>query len=175
MSIRLPGRTFTGPHERHPIGVLIIGIVLALGTVTGCSENGDPVTLFYDGHYDEALEIFRRKAASGDLDAMNFVGIHYYMGVGAKRDFVVAREWFEKAALGQNSSAQRNLGVMYLRGYGTEKDHSLAYGWLHRALRGGNPTAEKYLGFVGVLITPNESITARKRIAARINAVHRSK
>jgi len=154
---------------------LILGMVLALGAVAGCTESRAPVTLFNDGHYEEALEIFKRDATSGDLDATNFVGIHYYLGLGVKRDFAAAREWFETAALAQNNAAQRNLGVMYLRGYGVKKDHSLAYGWLHRAHRGGNVNAERYMGFVGTLISPNESITARKRIAARINADHRSK
>ena len=149
---------------------VVIIFVLLLGALVGCGDRDDPLALFHDGHYEAALNLFTRQAEAGDLSAANYVGVHYYLGLGVTRDFSKAAEWFETAALGQHASAQRNLGVMYLRGYGVDKDYSRAYGWFYHAYVGGNQNAEKYLGFTGDLVTPNRSMQARKSVADRIKA-----
>ena len=149
---------------------LTIPIVLLLSVLAGCSAGDDPLALFHEGHYEKAVKLFTSQADAGDLAAANYVGIHFYLGLGVQRDLSKATEWFETAALGQDANAQRNLGVMYLRGYGVEKDYSRAYGWFYHAYLGGNPHAEKYLGFTGDLVTPNRSMQARKQVADRIKA-----
>ena len=153
-----------------PMPATSIPIVLLLSVLAGCGASDDPIALFHEGHYAEALPLFTRQADAGDLTATNYVGIHYYLGLGVQRDLSKAAQWFQAAALGENANAQRNLGVMYLRGYGVEKDYSRAYGWFYHAYLGGNRHAEKYLGFTGDLVTPNRSMQARKRVADRIKA-----
>lgn len=147
-----------------------IPIMLFLSVLAGCRGSDDPRALFHQGRYQEALPLFIQQADAGDLVAANYVGIHYYMGLGVQRDLAQAVEQFKAAALGQNANAQRNLGVMYLRGYGVEKDYSRAYGWFYHAYLGGNQNAEKYLGFTGDLVTPNRSMQAHEQVADRIKA-----
>ncbi len=149
----------------------VVSIILTLGYfLTGCVGSDDPLERFRAGDYEASLKLFGPRADAGDPAARNFIGIHYYLGLGADRDFAAAAKWFEQAALAQNADAQRNLGVMYLRGFGVARDYGQAYGWLYHAYVGGNRTAERYLGFTADLITPNASMQARKRVGAQIKA-----
>ena len=138
--------------------------------VAACGGSEDPVLLFERGEYEDALRLFRERAADGDIVASNYVGMHYYMGVGIDRDFEEAARWFEKAALAEHPGAQRNLGVMYLRGLGVEQDNHQAYGWMYYAHEGGSPGANDYLQLLSDNITPNASNIAKKRIRALIDA-----
>ncbi len=149
---------------------VIIFAILIVSAIAACRGGDDPLASFHEGRYEAALKSFTRQAESGDLTAANYVGIHYYLGLGVTRDFAKAAAWFETAALGRHAGAQRNLGVMYLRGHGVDKDYSRAYGWFYHAYVGGSRNAEKYLGFTGDLVTPNRSMQAREQVADRIKA-----
>ena len=147
--------------------------VVTLAGLFSFAGQGDPVgtqALIRAGDYEDSLKLFGPRADAGDPAARNFIGIHYYLGLGTDRDLVAAAKWFEQAALAQNADAQRNLGVMYLRGFGVARDYGQAYGWLYHAYVGGNLTAERYLGFTADFITPNASMQARKRVGAQIKA-----
>lgn len=144
-------------------------VVLVLG-VSACGPDPDPSVLFEQGDYENALELFRARAATGDIIAINYIGMHYYLGVGVERNFPEAFKWFERAALAGHPGAQRNLGVMYLRGLGVPLDNHQAYGWLYHAREGGNSGANDYLRMIHDNVTPNAAGVARKRVGKRIAA-----
>ena len=138
--------------------------------VLGCSGDRDPVDLFHSGKYERAFTIFSDLAKEGDLQACNYLGTHYYLGVGVERDFVEAVRWFRVAALAEDPQGQRNLGVMYLRGLGVKKDFHQAYGWLYFAHEGGNVGAKEYLKLMSDNVTPNAGNVARRNVRRQIEA-----
>lgn len=136
--------------------------------LAGCAAERDPADLYLDGDYGAAFKSYSRLADTGNAAAINFVGIHYYLGAGVEKDHGEAFKWFERAALADDAHAQRNLGVMYLRGWGVPKDNALAYGWLYESLAAGNESAREYLRMASDYITPNQSMVAREAVAARL-------
>ena len=117
--------------------------------------------MFDRGQYGDAFKGFHQLADKGDANAQNYLGIHYFLGLGVPRDYVVAAKWFEQAALEKHADAQRNLGVMYLRGLGVEKDNIQAYGWFYQAQIHGNKEAAHYLKLMTDMVTPNQIVKAR--------------
>ena len=92
-------------------------VLIGLLIITGCGSK-DPIALFDEGNYEASFPLFSERATSGDNEALNYLGLHYYLGVGTERDFEKAVAAFRQAALGRYTDAQRNLGIMYLRGHG---------------------------------------------------------
>ncbi len=145
--------------------VCLLSVVLALAA---CGSGDDPYAAFRNGHYERAFKSFLRRADNGDSAAINFVGVHYYLGLGVPRDFAQAAVWFERAARAANADAQRNLGVLYLRGWGVPRDNVTAYAWLFQAVSQGNGRAREYLEMVEHQITPNQTMQARAWIADQL-------
>lgn len=145
--------------------LVLLGVLLILAA---CSNDRDPLGRFMAGDYQSSFKSFLQRADSGDSAAINFVGIHYYLGLGVERDFNVAAQWFERAARAANADAQRNLGVLYMRGWGVPRDNVTAYGWLFQATSQGNRRARTYLETVEHLITPNQTMQARRWIADQL-------
>ena len=144
-------------------------VLLATLVVCGCDDHHDARRQFLAGDYEHAFKSFSRLADTGDSAAINFVGIHYYLGLGVQRDLARAAQLFEQAALASNADAQRNLGVLYLRGWGVAKDNVHAYGWLSQAERDGNKRAREYLQLVETQITPNQIMQARVWVADQLH------
>lgn len=154
--------------KRFTLQICVAIVLLVCCGVSACGGDNDPVQLFKRGDYSAAFKIFRERADSGDLVACNYLGTHYYLGVGVERDFAQAVKWFQVAALAAQPEAQRNLGVMYLRGLGIKKDYHLAYGWMYYAHRGGNRGAKEYLNLMSDNVTPNASIVARRTVRQKL-------
>jgi len=150
------------------VAVAVVSLAALTLLVAGCGGPDDPAELFERGEYAESFRIFSERAATGDIIAVNYLGMHYYLGAGVARDFGEAARWFELAALGEHPGAQRNLGVMYLRGLGVKQDNHQAYGWLYYAREGGNAGAVDYLQLMSDSVTPNAAGVARKRVGKRI-------
>ncbi len=160
-------RAVAGPRW-WPMRLTVLALLGALLTLTACSRDQDPFGRFMAGDYQASFKSFLRRADNGDSAAINFVGIHYYLGLGVERDFNVAAQWFERAARAANADAQRNLGVLYMRGWGVPRDNVTAYGWLFQASSQGNRRARTYLETVEHLITPNQTMQARRWIADQL-------
>jgi len=141
----------------------VVLLVLAFAALCGC-DGGDPVAAYRAGDYKASLAAYSARAAEGDLDALNVVGIHYYLGLGTDRDYTRAAAAFEQAALGAHSQAQRNLGILYLHGYGVPQDNHRAYGWFFKAYDSGNPHVRPYIKFLADNVTPNAGQKARAQV-----------
>lgn len=146
-----------------------IAIYLALlGVLIACGKTQSPEDAFKSGNYESSFEQYRVLAEAGDSDAANYLGIHYYLGLGTAKDYPKANDWFLTAALHENADAMRNLGVMYMRGLGVSQNWGRAYGWLYHAVQRDHPTAEEYLGAVADYVTPNKSMQERAAVESLI-------
>jgi len=143
-------------------------VVIAAAMLSACAPAGEPHASFMAGDYAAAFKSFAQRADTGDPTASNFMGIHYYLGLGVERDLAQAANWFERAATAANSDAQRNLGMLYLRGLGVPRDNLRAYAWLYAAAQAGNQRARAYLESAEYLITPNQMIQARAWVTERL-------
>jgi len=134
-----------------------------LAVLFSCAEEVDPRLSFEKGDYTKAFPIWRVRAEQDDHEAQNFLGIHYLLGLGVKRDFSLAKKWYEKAAKNGHPDAQRNLGVMYESGHGLARDFENAYIWLYAAYRQGHPWAAATLQTLVTKLSPNNKIVLRKK------------
>ncbi|MEM7541551.1 MAG: tetratricopeptide repeat protein [Pseudomonadota bacterium] len=148
-----------------PIRVFLFLTALMLG----CSGDRDPRQLFVEGEFDRSFSAFEVLADKGDIEAANYLGMHYYLGFGTEKDFIKAAAWFHRAALLSQANAQQNLGVLYLRGWGVEQDLMRAYGWLFKSYQLGNQSALPYLQVMSDQITPNHTLKAREWVDEQIS------
>ncbi len=138
-------------------------ICCALLVLLSCGEEIDPKIAFQKGDYASALPIWKLRVEQNDLEAQNFLGIHYLLGLGVKRDFSQAKKWYERAAIAGHPDAQRNLGMMYESGRGLARDFEEAYIWLYAAYRQGHPRAAASLQSLVAKLSPNSKILLRKK------------
>ena len=136
-------------------------LLMGLAFLSACGSEQSPREAFRTGNYDHSFAQYLSLAEAGDSDAANFLGIHYYLGLGTQKNYDKANEWFLVSALDENADAMRNLGVMYMRGHGFQQDWGRAYGWLYHAVQRDHPTAEEYLGVTADYVTPNKSMQER--------------
>ncbi|MBK6660184.1 MAG: sel1 repeat family protein [Proteobacteria bacterium] len=164
----LPRLSASAEPRRATMLLGAISLLAVLSSLPACRDEQDAIGQFMAGDYRSSFKSFLRRADNGDSAAINFVGIHYYLGLGVERDFSAAAKWFERAARAANADAQRNLGVLYMRGWGVPRDNVTAYGWLFQATSQGNRRARMYLEAVEHSITPNQTMQARKWIADQL-------
>lgn len=141
-----------------------IFIYCSLLVLFSCAEDVDPRIAFEKGDYAKAFSIWKVRAEQqDDQEAQNFLGIHYLLGLGVRRNYGLAKKWYEKAAQSGHPDAQRNLGVMYESGHGMVRDFENAYIWLYAAHRQGHPRAAATLQSLVSKLSPNNKIILRKK------------
>ncbi|MGN0453011.1 MAG: tetratricopeptide repeat protein [Ruminococcus sp.] len=80
-------------------------------------EGGHPL------NYQKAFECFQQASDLGCTDAMNYLGLMYQDGLGARKNPREAINWFNKAIAGdRNLFALYNLGRSYYYGIGVEQN-----------------------------------------------------
>ena len=139
-----------------------IGYITVLLLLCACAEQSDPKAAFEQGEYKTSFRLWKEKAEEGDTSAQNYLGIHYYLGLGVHRDYSMAFKWYERAATAGDINAQRNLGLMYESGQGVALDYEKAFIWLYAAHRQGNKNANAPLGTLGNKLSPNNKMQLRK-------------
>jgi TPR repeat protein len=77
-------------------------------------------------------------AESGNVDAMNLLGVLYTTGTQVPRDTSMALYWFQKAIDGGSADAMDNLATMYLAGIGLSRDPVNALRWFQHSGARGN-------------------------------------
>jgi len=140
-------------------------VYFSLFFLFSCAEEVDPKVAFEKGDYASAFPIWKLRAEANDQEAQNFLGIHYMLSLGVKRDFALARKWYEMAATSGYPDAQRNLGLMYESGHGIPRDFEKAFIWLYAAHRQGHPRAGASLEALAAMtkLTPNNQIVLKKK------------
>ncbi|MDC0344691.1 hypothetical protein OAN22_00865 [Alphaproteobacteria bacterium] len=77
-------------------------------------------TLFSEGHYLEALDLFHGDEKSGFT--LNKIGKMFHFGVGVTQDFNKARSLYEASLECQYFPTAHHLGRLYLNGEGVSRD-----------------------------------------------------
>jgi TPR repeat protein len=139
--------------------LFFIIVVLLLGA---CAEQKDPKAAFDHGDFETSFRLWKVQAEAGDAHAQNYIGIHYYLGLGVPRNFSKALEWYGRAANVGDINAQHNLGLMYEAGQGVERDFEKAFVWLYAAHRQGNKNAAAALDTLINKLSPNNKMQLRK-------------
>ncbi len=132
---------------------------------TGCGSEKTAQQAFEAGDYATAYKLFRPLAEAGDLEAQSYLGVHYYLGLGVRRDWQQALQWYDKAAKRGEPRAQLNYGLMFQNGYGTDSDIGAAFMWYYASYRQGNATAKRYMNLLAAdnLLSPNQIDYAKVR------------
>ena len=131
----------------------------------GCGSDRSALQAFDAGDYVTSYKLFRPMAESGDRVAQNYLGVHFYLGLGVERDLSQALQWYEKAAKQGDPGAQLNYGLMFQNGYGTSPDMGAAFMWYYASYRQGNATAGRYMNSLADdnLLSPNQIDYAKLR------------
>ncbi len=88
------------------------------------------------------------KAKAGNTLAQCYLGLAYFAGDGAPKNYTKAIEWFRKAAEAGNGIGQHYLGEMYLYGQGVPVNYSEAAKWLLKASQNGIKSCCYELGYM---------------------------
>ena len=94
----------------------------------------------------DALTQVRQAAERGDAQAQYNLGVAYFKGKGAQKDYAEAAKWSLKAAEQGNAKAQYNMGVAYFHGDGVNKSYNEGVKWFRKAAENNNVKAQYYLG-----------------------------
>ena len=89
------------------------------------------------------MKWFIKATEQGHADAINNVGVAYYLGQGVPKNYTEALKWFQKAADQSYAGAQLNLGIMNYKGEGLPRDYVKAYVWVNLAAAQGQEDAVK--------------------------------
>ncbi len=115
------------------------------------------------GQTEQAIEIWRPLAKSGNADAQFGMAVIYNDAMGVPQDYIEANYWFLQAAEQGYAPAQYNLGNAYKHGTGMSPDPNMAVIWWRKAAEQGFGPAEYNIGtayIVGVGIPRDKSIGA---------------
>ncbi|MEO0542942.1 MAG: peptidoglycan-binding protein [Pseudomonadota bacterium] len=98
----------------------------------------------------DALAWYTKSAEDGYAPAQQRVGSLYEKGIGADRDFALAKSWYQLAADQGNSAAMHNLAVLYANGVDGQPELSQAVRWFEEAALLGVPDSQYNLGVMAV-------------------------
>ena len=77
-------------------------------------------------HYATAFRSFRPLAEEGNPEAQNNLGFLYQHGLGVKRNYSLALNWYTRSANQELAEAQHNLGMLNYLGHGVSQDFRIA-------------------------------------------------
>ena len=100
------------------------------------------------------------------MEAQNYLGVQYGLGLGVRKNYEEAFKWYEKAARAGMPDAQRNLGDMYHYGHGVPQDYYKAFIWYFAASQQGHETAKRSLEN----ITGKNQLTPNQQMHAKLEA-----
>lgn len=138
-------------------------LMLTTSQFTACEKTTDPHTAFRNGDYERSFQLWKSMAQTGDLEALNFLGMHYHLGFGVNRDIRKALELYQQSAQAGHAGAQNNLGMLYLSDKLGSPDFETAYVWLFAAYQQGNENARKGLDSIAGQLSPNRVQILKQR------------
>lgn len=114
----------------------------------------------------DVIEFYQYNSEAGDAASLLFLGQVFYLGIGGiKRDFGLARRYFEEASELGNDSATGYLGEMDFYGDGLEKpNYRSAFHRFRRAARSNSPVGLTGMGLMywrGIEVLPDQDEALR--------------
>ncbi|BEI90946.1 uncharacterized protein CcaverHIS019_0310160 [Cutaneotrichosporon cavernicola] len=88
----------------------------------------------------------RKELSDPAMVAASFLGRMYMRGEGVKKDFKLARLWYQRAADLGDRESHNGLGIMYRDGLGVKKDREKAFKFFQAAAGLDLPDAEINIG-----------------------------
>ena len=130
-------------NKNNSLLLVKVLLLFCINLLIGCELSNEPYQAFDKGDYETAYAGFYKMAKEDEnLEAINYLGVMYYLGYGRKRDVQAAHKWFEIAANKGFAGAQFNLGNIYANGEGVKQDPVKAYMWFYIANESGHEQAE---------------------------------
>lgn len=108
--------------------------------------NGDRCYSF--GDYETAVKYYERAISidGSNVRALSRLGSMYKRGLGVKRNYKTALDWYMKAAATGDGSAIFNVGSFFLAGQGVKRNYPEAMKWFELASEKGCADAEYQMG-----------------------------
>lgn len=108
--------------------------------------NGDRCYSF--GDYETAIKYYQRAVNldANNVRAISRIGMMYKRGIGVKRDYKKALDWYAKAAATGDANSIFNVGTFYLGGQGVKRDYNEAMKWFRLASEKGCADADYQMG-----------------------------
>ncbi len=97
---------------------------------------------------DVSLSEIESFAKGGNAKSQRTLGIMYYEGWDAQKDYKQAHYWLKKAARAGDTIAQRMTGITYFRGHGIKKDYKKAVYWFKKAQKSGDKISSNMLSII---------------------------
>ncbi len=89
------------------------------------------------------IEIFKNDLSKGNLERLHEIGEIYFFGVGAEKDRIIAKNYFEHSSaenVYNSAKSEYRLGEIYLRGLGVIANKQEAVKWFEKSC--GRPNAQ---------------------------------
>ncbi len=102
-------------------------------TVEDCVIRGGEYVSYDRADYNTSLDIWKKAADIGNVEAQYYVAVLYEQGNAGNPDYALAAQWYEKAAEQGHRQAAMNLGSLYDQGLGVPQDPQLAFTWMTKA------------------------------------------
>ena len=136
---------------------LTLATLLILSCTTAWAADFDKgVAAYKAGDFATALAEWRPLAEQGYAKAQSNLGLMYFNGEGAIKDYKEAVKWFRLAAEQGNVSAQTSLGLMHANGEGVIQDNVYAHMWWNIAAASGNENARGNKDILVKEMTPQD-------------------
>ena len=114
-------------------------------TVEDCVIRGGEYVSYDRADYSTSLDIWKKAADIGNVEAQYYVAVLYEQGNAGSPDYALAAQWYEKAAEQGHRQAAMNLGSLYDQGLGVPQDSQLAFSWMTKASGLEQPTLTNLL------------------------------
>ena len=114
-------------------------------TVEDCVIRGGEYVSYDRADYKTSLDIWKKAADTGNVEAQYYVATLYEQGATGTSDYGTAAQWYQKAAEQGHRQAAMNLGRLYDQGLGVPQDSQLAFSWMTKASGLGQPALTNLL------------------------------
>lgn len=145
-------------ETNHPLATMWLARCFSRGRMLFDADSAQAQTLARG-----TVDVIRRLADEGSVEAAFLLGSAYAEGLGVTPDAVKAVEWYHKAGERGHVLAQHNLGNVYFAGEGVAQNDSAAAHWWRLAAEKGDAIAQYRLGFLyeeGRGVPRNDSLAA---------------
>ena len=121
-----------------------------------------------------AAQLYEKAAETGNLEALENIGVMYSKGLGVEKNVTKAMEYLEKAAEMGSAKAHNSMANLYLAGNGVEKDTQTALQHFQTAADSGDIDSQSSLSslYFSGKIVPKDQKKALEYLLKAVAAGH---
>ena len=121
--------------------VIIVFVLYSVLSTSGEQYHKEANDFYKNKNYVKALELYKKSADKGFINAYYDVGVMLIRGQGTPKNDVEASKWLKLGAEKGDANSQSLLGLAYAGGEGVVKNMEESLRWLKLAAKQGNPVA----------------------------------